>query len=125
MRILTVALGAALIAAPAFAQTTQVAPATPAAPAVTAPGTTAAPPAATPPAATTAKPVKPRLPFVQRFDNANTTRDGKLTLDQAKSAKMTGVIKHFAAIDKDKHGYITKADVEAFRKANKQKQGEL
>ena len=120
MRILTVALGAALIAAPAFAQTTQVAPATPAAPAVTAPGTTAAPPAAT-----TAKPVKPRLPFVQRFDNANTTRDGKLTLDQAKSAKMTGVIKHFAAIDKDKHGYITKADVEAFRKANKQKQGEL
>lgn len=120
MRILTLAMGAALIAAPAFAQTTPLAPAAPAAPAVTAPGTTAAPPATT-----TAKPARPRVPFVQRFDNANTSRDGRLTLDQAKTAKMTGVIKHFAAIDKDNHGYITKADVEAFRKTNKRKQRAL
>ena len=44
---------------------------------------------------------------------------------QAQAAKMRGVVKHFALIDKDKKGFVTKADVEAFRKADAKKAGEL
>lgn len=111
MRLLAPVLALALASGAALAQTTPAAPAT---------GTPPATTQGTKPATT-----KPRIPFETRFDNANTTHDGKLTLDQAKAAKMRGVVKHFTAIDKDKKGYITKADVEAFRKADAKKGGEL
>lgn len=42
----------------------------------------------------------------QRFKAANTTNDGKLTLDQAK-AGMPRVAKNFDKIDVDHKGYIT------------------
>jgi hypothetical protein len=81
--------------------------------------TPAAPPAAKPAA-------KPRrAPFAERFDAANTTHDGRLTLDQARAGKLRGVMKNFAAIDAGKKGYVTKADIETFRKTEKGKKAAL
>ena len=42
----------------------------------------------------------------ERFDEANTTHDGHLTLEQARS-KMPAVARDFAAIDADNKGYVT------------------
>jgi hypothetical protein len=54
----------------------------------------------------------------QRFTNANTTHDGHLTLDQAK-AGYPAIVSHFDAIDKDKRGYITEADIRAYHKTQR------
>ncbi len=48
-----------------------------------------------------------------RFANANTTRDGKLTREQA-AAGMPMVAKHFDEIDTQKLGYVTLAQIAAF-----------
>ena len=45
--------------------------------------------------------------FVDRFNAANTSHDGRLTLPQAQAAKMPWVARHFAAIDTQQKGYIT------------------
>lgn len=86
---------------------------------------TGAPPASTPPAAmapSTAAPSssatpmthhRTRMTVAQRFEQANTTHDGKLTLDQAK-AGMPAIAKNFDAIDKDKKGYVTLDDIHAY-----------
>ena len=54
----------------------------------------------------------------QRFTNANTTHDGHLTLDQAKSG-YPAIVRHFDAIDRDKRGYITEADIRAYHKTQR------
>ncbi|WP_284330249.1 EF-hand domain-containing protein [Dyella flagellata] len=51
--------------------------------------------------------------FEQKFDQANTTHDGKLTLDQAK-AGMPRLAEHFDEIDTDHRGYVTLEQVEAY-----------
>jgi hypothetical protein len=111
MRLLASALAFAfaLLCVPAWAQTTPAAPATTASPA------TAPKPA----------PKVVRPPFTDRFDTANASHDGKLTLDQARKGKMRGVVKYYSAIDTDKKGYITKADVDTFRKTDKGKKAVL
>lgn len=48
-----------------------------------------------------------------RFANANTTRDGKLTLEQAQ-AGMPMVARHFDEIDTHHAGYLTLPQIEAF-----------
>ncbi|WP_454742518.1 EF-hand domain-containing protein [Cupriavidus necator] len=48
-----------------------------------------------------------------RFASANTTRDGKLTREQA-AAGMPMVASHFDQIDTQRAGYVTLAQVEAF-----------
>ncbi|QET05480.1 MULTISPECIES: EF-hand domain-containing protein [Cupriavidus] len=48
-----------------------------------------------------------------RFANANTTRDGKLTREQA-AAGMPMVARHFDEIDTQRAGYITLPQIEAF-----------
>jgi Ca2+-binding EF-hand superfamily protein len=53
-----------------------------------------------------------------RFDQANTTNDGHLTLDQAK-AGLPRVAKNFAAIDKDNKGYVTLTDIHDYYKAQR------
>lgn len=58
----------------------------------------------------------PHMTFHQRFEQANTTHDGHLTLDQAKTG-MKSVARHFDAIDKDHKGYVTEADIHAYYKA--------
>ena len=55
----------------------------------------------------------------QRFEEANTSHDGKLTLEQARTAKMTRVAKNFEAIDAGHKGYVTLAEVKAYNKAQR------
>jgi hypothetical protein len=88
MRILLPLLAAAVCAFPAYAQTT-----------------------ITPPA-------RAHLTMAQRFEQANVTHDGHLTLDQAKSGYKS-VARHFAAIDVDKKGFITEDDIRAYNKAQR------
>ena len=54
----------------------------------------------------------------QRFTNANTTHDGHLTLDQAKSG-YPAIVRHFDTIDRDKRGYITEAEIRAYHKTQR------
>jgi hypothetical protein len=52
----------------------------------------------------------------QRFDLANTTRDGRLTLAQAKINYKT-VARNFELIDTSGKGFVTLEDIRAWRKA--------
>ncbi len=117
MRFFVALVSLPLFAAAAQAQTAgpgSTAPAPMAAPAgVTAP--------ATPPAASTTGPARSqhhaaRESMQQRFDAANTTHDGKLTLEQAK-AGMPRVARHFSAIDKDNKGYVTIDEIHEYNSA--------
>ncbi len=58
------------------------------------------------------------LTMAERFANANTTHDGHLTLEQAKAGDPT-VARHFDAIDKDKKGYVTQADIRGYYKTQR------
>lgn len=49
-----------------------------------------------------------------RFDEADIDHDGKLT--KAESAKLPRIEKNFDAIDKDGHGYVTRADIASWFK---------
>ena len=105
MRLPLIALLAGFAITPAIAQTPAPAPASP---------PVAAAPAKPAPAA------KPgRMTFQQRFDAANTTHDGKLTLDQAKAAKMTRVAQNFDAIDTTKKGSVTMGEIQAYNRAQR------
>jgi hypothetical protein len=53
--------------------------------------------------------------FVDRFNAANTSHDGRLTLPQAQVANMPWVARNFAAIDTQQKGYITMQDVLTYR----------
>ena len=66
-------------------------------------GTEEAAPPATP---TTTAAAHRRRTLQERFDEANTTHDGHLTLEQAR-AKMPSVARDFAAIDTTNTGYVT------------------
>ena len=88
MRILLPILAAAMLALPAFAQTA------------------------------TAKSTHTHLTMTQRFEQANVTHDGHLTLEQAKTGYKS-VARHFAAIDQDKKGYITEDDIRAYNKTQR------
>ena len=59
-----------------------------------------------------------RLTMEQRFEQANSTHDGHLTLEQAKSGYKT-IARHFDAIDQDKKGYITEDDIRAYNKTQR------
>ena len=52
-----------------------------------------------------------------RFEAANVTHDGRLTLQQAEAANWPAVAKHFAEIDRDNKGYITMQDLHAWNMA--------
>ena len=64
---------------------------------------------------TTGKPMHPHTTMQQRFEQANVTHDGHLTLDQAKTGYKS-IVRHFDAIDQDKKGYITEDDIRAYYK---------
>ena len=55
--------------------------------------------------------------FVQRFQAANTTHDGQLTLAQAQDGHMPMIVKHFAEIDRGNKGYVTLQDIRDWRRA--------
>lgn len=116
MRLAALGLLAAFAALPATAQT--LSPMT---------GTTSGTPAISPgPAAAPVTPAMPATParrprqtMQQRFDAANTTHDGKLTLEQARTANMTRVVRNFAAIDPGHQGYVTVADIQAYNRSQR------
>lgn len=117
MRRLLPATAAALLllAWQAQAQTQQApvtteSPAMPAAPGTTAPATTTTP---------AKKPATRHMTLQQRFDAANTAHDGHLTKDQATAANWPYVANNFAAMDKDKKGYVTVQDIRAYAKAHR------
>jgi hypothetical protein len=51
----------------------------------------------------------------QRFETANVTHDGHLTLEQARDGQMPMVARHFDEIDAGHKGYITMDDLRAYR----------
>ena len=53
--------------------------------------------------------------FIERFQEANTTGDGHLTLAQAAAAHMPMIVRNFAAIDAQHKGYVTLQDLRAWR----------
>jgi hypothetical protein len=59
-----------------------------------------------------------RRSAAEHFTDANTSHDGRLTLDQAK-AGYKSVAKSFAQIDAGHHGYITMDDIKAWKSAKK------
>jgi hypothetical protein len=54
----------------------------------------------------------------QHFTDANTTHDGKLTLEQA-AAGYKSIVKSFDQIDTQHHGYVTMEDIKAWKDAKK------
>ena len=54
--------------------------------------------------------------FVDRFNAANTTHDGRLTLEQAQAARMPMLVRRFHKIDTQHKGYITLSDIRAYRR---------
>ncbi|MBV9537551.1 MAG: hypothetical protein JOY70_01315 [Acidisphaera sp.] len=57
-------------------------------------------------------PYRQSLP--QRFEAANTTKDGHLTKAQAEEAHWTYLSRNFDAIDKSHQGYVTVQDIRAY-----------
>jgi hypothetical protein len=118
MRLAVLTLIAALSLAPAHAQ--QLSPLT---------GTTATPPGATPvppgslPPGSVARPGtmgQQRTTMARRFEAANTTHDGKLTLDQARNGHMPQVARNFGTIDSTHRGYVTLDDIRAAARARRE-----
>ena len=58
--------------------------------------------------------------FIAKFDAANTTHDGHLTLAQAQAAGMKRIVKNFAQIDTGNKGYVTLSDIQAWHQAHHQ-----
>ena len=116
MRLTMLAAALALLAGPVLAQSAQPEqPATQlAAPRSGRPATAAAPAPAD--GASTHR----RRTAQERFDAANTTHDGHLTLEQARAGRMNAVVRDFAAIDTAKRGYVTADDIKAHRRAVRQ-----
>ena len=128
MRVVPLLLASALLAGAAQAQSvsplTGSSGAVPAQPSLQAPpaGATAAPPSAPPSAQnSTAAPAtrRGRHSLAQRFDAANTTHDGKLTLSQARAGHMNAVARDFSKIDTAKKGYVTMDDIHAYNRARR------
>lgn len=68
-----------------------------------------------PPAGFSAQPHGGAQKFIERFNAANTTGDGRLTLDQAQAANLPMIVRHFDEIDTQHKGYVTLADIRAWR----------
>jgi hypothetical protein len=123
MRLAQLLLASVLIAGAAHAQV--VSPLggstnNPQGPAQPGPAASAPAASATAPSATTARPHRGRRTLAERFDAANTTHDGKLTLAQARAGHMNAVARDFAQIDKEKHGYVTMDDIRGFQKERRE-----
>lgn len=135
MRILPLAAALIIAAGPSWAQVpggrTPV-PSTPSTgvpatgPATPAPASQAAPrqtpsaaQPATPAPAAAADGTRRRRTLQERFDLANTSHDGHLTLEQARAGHMPSVVRDFAAMDTAKRGYVTIDEIKDNRKARR------
>jgi len=127
MRFTTLLLASVLLSGTALAQT--VSPMTGSNGTPAGPSGSSVPPAATPPTTAAPAPSAPagtsapagratrsRRSLAARFDAANTTHDGHLTLEQARAGRMRAVVRDFAKIDKDHRGYVTMDDIRNYRR---------
>ena len=57
--------------------------------------------------------------FREKFDEANTTLDGRLTREQAQAAGMAQIVTNFEKIDTEQNGYILFDQVKAFKTKKK------
>jgi mRNA-degrading endonuclease toxin of MazEF toxin-antitoxin module len=74
--------------------------------------TTVAPTVSDPAVPPTHAPAAPKgNKLAKRFASANTTHDGHLTLEQAKAAKWTQVVRHYGKLDASKKGYVTEDEI--------------
>jgi len=71
-----------------------------------------------PPAQAQPQPSAWQQKFIAKFDAANTTNDGHLTLAQAQAAGMTRIVQNFSKIDAGNKGYVTLADLQAWHNAH-------
>jgi hypothetical protein len=53
--------------------------------------------------------------FIERFQAANMTGDGRLTLAQAEAAHLQMIVRNFDTIDAQHKGYVTLQDIQAYR----------
>jgi len=57
----------------------------------------------------------------KRFQTANTTHDGHLTADQARSSDLMHMVSaNFEAIDKDHKGFVTEDDIKGWYRARRE-----
>ena len=83
-------------------------------PGASAPAPEVAPPSSAKPSSS-ASPHRARRTLAQRFEAANTTHDGKLTLEQARAGRLNAVARDFDKIDKDKDGTVTMDEIKAYQ----------
>jgi len=62
----------------------------------------------------------PHMRMRDRFEAANTTHDGRLTVDQAQAANWRGLVRNFSQIDVDHKGYVTVQDIRSWGQARRQ-----
>ena len=79
--------------------------------------------AAPPPPAAATQPHAGAARFIARFQAANTTHDGRLTLAQAEAGRMPMVARNFDAIDVQHKGYVTLQDIRAWRRQARAERG--
>ena len=57
--------------------------------------------------------------LAEHFRAANTSSDGKLTLDQARQIGWSRIIRHFADIDTTRSGFVTLAQIHSYNLAHR------
>ena len=62
----------------------------------------------------------PRMTWEQRFQEANTAHDGRLTLEEAKAGYKT-IARHFQEIDTSGKGFVTENDIRAWHALAREK----
>ena len=65
--------------------------------------------------AQTPPPAAPQPTMEQKFAAANTSGTGCLTYQEAKAARLMGIVKQFQAIDLAHHGCVTMPEIHAYR----------
>lgn len=71
-------------------------------------------------ATTPATPRRARRTLDERFAAANTTHDGKLTLEQARAGRLRAVARDFDQIDTGKRGYVTLEEIKAHQASQRE-----
>jgi len=89
--------------------------------AIAQPAPDAGPPPPPPPMQQQMQPPPPpgHMRMRDRFEAANTTHDGRLTIDQAQAAGWHGLVRNFGQIDADHKGYVTIQDIRAWGQARR------